>query len=117
MARLTLDDLFRLAVPADPQARPDGGAVAYTLTTARREPDENRAEIWLAVPGAEPRRLAEGACPRRSPDGRVPAYPRPVEGRPQVNLLPTDGREPRVLTPAPPGPGPPAGSPGGERSP
>ncbi|HLU72495.1 MAG TPA: hypothetical protein VKZ82_09950, partial [Nonomuraea sp.] len=67
MARLTLDDLFRLAVPSDPQARPDGGAVAYTLTTARREPDENRAEIWLAVPGAEPRRLAEGACPRWSP--------------------------------------------------
>ncbi|MEV4100923.1 S9 family peptidase [Nonomuraea sp. NPDC049649] len=115
MARLTLDDLFRLAVPSDPQARPDGGAVAYTLTTARREPDENRAEIWLAVPGAEPRRLAEGACPRWSPDGRVLAYLRPVEGRPQIHLLPMDGGEPRVLTAAPLGAGPPVWSPGGDR--
>src|SRR5690606_11146248 len=108
MARLTLDGLFRLLDPSDPQARPDGGAVAYTLTTARREPDENRAEIWLAVPGAEPRRLAEGACPRWSPDGRVLAYLRPVEGRPQIHLLLMDGGEPRWLTAAPLGACPPA---------
>ncbi|MEV4839965.1 S9 family peptidase [Nonomuraea sp. NPDC049486] len=115
MPRITLDDLFRLAVPSDPQPRPDGGAVAYTLTTARREPDGNHDEIWLAAPGAEPRRLAEGSCPRWSPDGRTLAYLRPVEGRPQIHLLPMDGGEPRVLTAAPLGAGAPVWSPGGDR--
>lgn len=83
MPRLSLDDLFRITVPSDPQLRPDGGAVAYTLTGSRKDPDENRTEIWLAAPGAEPRRLAEGSCPRWSPDGRALAYLRPVDGVPQ----------------------------------
>ncbi len=46
----------------------------------RKEPDENRTEIWLAAPGAEPRRLAEGSGARWSPDGRVLAYLQPVDG-------------------------------------
>ncbi|WP_219517733.1 S9 family peptidase [Nonomuraea ceibae] len=115
MPRLTLDDLFRIAVPSDPQTRPDGSAVAYTLTTSRREPDENRAEIWLAAPGAEPRRLAEGSCPRWSPDGRTLAYLRADGGPPQICLLPMDGGEPVALTSAPLGAGAPVWSPDGTR--
>ncbi|WP_049572331.1 S9 family peptidase [Nonomuraea sp. SBT364] len=115
MPRLTLDDLFRIAVPSDPQTRPDGSAVAYTLTTSRREPDENRTEIWLAAPGAEPRLLAEGTCPRWSPDGRTLAYLRAAGGPPQICLLPMDGGEPRALTAGPLGAGAPVWSPDGTR--
>ncbi|MFI6503255.1 S9 family peptidase [Nonomuraea typhae] len=114
MPRLTLDDLYRLAVPSDPQVRPGGAAVAYTLTSAVRDGDENVSEIWLAAPGAEPRRLATGTLPRWSPDGRTLAFVRPVDGKPQIHLLPMDGGEPRVLTAAPLGAGAAAWSPDGQ---
>ncbi|WP_230466339.1 alpha/beta hydrolase family protein [[Actinomadura] parvosata] len=110
-----LDDLHRFAVPADPALRPDGGAVAYTLTTTDVAADENRTEIWLAAPGAEPRRLAQGSAPRWSPDGRTLAFLRPVDGRPQLHLLPMDGGEPYVVTDAPLGAGPARWSPDGTR--
>ena len=113
MRRLTLDDLYGFAVPSDPALRPDGGAVAYTLTTADRESDANRSEVWLAAPGAEPRRLAEGSAPRWSPDGRTLAFLRPVDGVPQLHLLPMDGGEPMRLTSAPLGAGPAVWSPDG----
>ncbi len=115
MPRLVLDDLYRIAVPSDPRLRPDGGAVAYTLTTADRDSDENRAEIWLAVPGAEPRRLAAGSAPRWSPDGRLLAFLRPVDGCAQIHLLPMEGGEPRLLNSAPLGAGAPVWSPDGTR--
>ncbi|MEV1170772.1 S9 family peptidase [Nonomuraea sp. NPDC049784] len=115
MPHLALDDLYRLATPSDPQVRPDGGAVAYTLTTAVRDSDENRTEIWLAAPGAEPRRLAAGSEARWSPDGRTLAFLRPVDGRPQIHLLPMDGGEPAPVTSAKLGAGAPVWSPDGSR--
>ncbi|MEV0612384.1 S9 family peptidase [Nonomuraea sp. NPDC050404] len=115
MPRIDLDDLFRFAVPSDPALRPDGGAVAYTLTTIDRDADENHTEIWLAVPGAEPRRLAEGSAPRWSPDGRRLAFLRQVDGAPQLHLLPMDGGEPSLLTGAALGAGPACWSPDGTR--
>ncbi|MEV6867211.1 S9 family peptidase [Streptosporangium subroseum] len=118
MPRLSLSDLPRIAVPGDPRLRPDGSAVAYVVTTADRESDENRSEIWLAAPGAEPRRLTGGphdSSPRWSPDGHSLAFLRPVDGKPQIHLLPMDGGEPRVLTGAPLGAGAAVWSPDGAR--
>ncbi|MEV0347611.1 S9 family peptidase [Nonomuraea sp. NPDC050680] len=115
MPRLVLDDLYRIAVPSDPRLRPDGGAVAYTLTTADRDSDQNQAEIWLAAPGSEPRRLASGSTARWSPDGRLLAFLRPVDGQAQIHLLPMEGGEPRRLTSAPLGAGAPVWSPDGSR--
>ncbi|HEX4815275.1 MAG TPA: S9 family peptidase [Nonomuraea sp.] len=115
MTRLGLDDLYRIAVPSEPRLRPDGGAVAYTLTTADRDTDENRTEIWLAAPGAAPRLLARGSAPRWAPDGRTLAFVRPVDGAPQIHLLPMDGGEPRPLTAAPLGAGAAVWSPDGTR--
>lgn len=115
MPRLVLDDLYRIAVPSDPRLRPDGGAVAYTLTTADRDSDQNQAEIWLAVPGSAPRRLASGSMARWSPDGRLLAFLRPVDGQAQIHLLPMEGGEPRRLTSAPLGAGAPVWSPDGGR--
>ncbi|MFI6813124.1 S9 family peptidase [Nonomuraea sp. NPDC050328] len=100
MRRLTLDDLYRLATPSDPRIDPAGTAVAYTLTTSDRDGDATVAEIWLAAPGAEPRRLATGSAPRWSPDGSTLAFLKPVDGTPQLHLLPMSGGEPRVLTEA-----------------
>lgn len=116
MPRLSLSDLYRLAVPGDPRLCPDGSTVAYTVTRADRESDENRSEIWLAAPGGEPRRLTGGprdSSPRWSPDGRSLAFLRPVDGKPQIHLLPMDGGEPRVLTSAPLGAGAAVWSPDG----
>ncbi|SEG97288.1 Dipeptidyl aminopeptidase/acylaminoacyl peptidase [Nonomuraea solani] len=115
MPRLSLDDLYRFAVPSDPRLRPDGGAVAYTLTTPDRDTDENRTEIWLAAPGSPPRRLATGSAARWSPDGRTLAFVRPVDGKPQIHLLPMDGGEPYALTSAALGAGAPQWSPDGTR--
>ncbi|GAA0829640.1 TolB family protein [Streptosporangium amethystogenes subsp. fukuiense] len=117
MPRLSLSDLYHLAIPADPRLHPGGGATAYVITIADRESDENRSELRLAAPGVEPRRLTGGprdSSPRWSPDGGSPAFLRPVEGRPQLHLLPMDGGEPRVLTAAGPG-GPAVWSPDGTR--
>ncbi|GAA3106506.1 S9 family peptidase [Streptosporangium carneum] len=118
MPRLSPTDLYRIAVPGDPRLRPDGSAVAYVVTTADQESDGNRSEIWLAAPGAEPRRLTDGpsdSSPRWSPDGRVLAFVRPVDGKPQIHLLPMDGGEPRPLTTAPLGAGAAVWSPDGTR--
>ncbi|MFG1705744.1 S9 family peptidase [Nonomuraea sp. M3C6] len=115
MTRLSPDDLYRFAVPSDPRLRPDGGAVAYTLTTPDRDADENRTEVWLAAPGAPPRRLAQGSAARWAPDGRTLAFVRPVDGKPQIHLLPMDGGEPSALTSAPLGAGAPVWSPDGAR--
>ncbi|MGV9779464.1 S9 family peptidase [Streptosporangium sp. NPDC003464] len=118
MPRLSLSDLYRIAVPGDPRLHPGGSTVAYTVTTADREPDENRSEIWLAAPGTEPRRLTGGphdSCPRWSPEGRELAFLRPVDGKPQIHLLPMDGGEPRVLTTASLGVGAAVWSPDGSR--
>ncbi|MFI6318050.1 S9 family peptidase [Nonomuraea sp. NPDC050556] len=115
MRRLSLDDLYGLAVPGDPQLRPDGSAVAYTLTRADRESDANVTEIWLAAPGAAPRRLGAGSAPRWSPDGRTLAFVRAADGPPQIHLLPMDGGESRVLTSAKLGAGAPVWSPDGTR--
>lgn len=119
MPRLALEDLHRFAVPSDPALRPDGGAVAYTLTTVDRDGDENRSEIWLVScddPGAQPRRLAAGSSPRWSPDGRTLAFLRPAGGgAAQLHLLPMDGGEPSVLTSAALGAGAACWSPDGTR--
>ncbi|WP_405150205.1 S9 family peptidase [Sphaerisporangium sp. NBC_01403] len=116
MPRLSLSDLYRIAMPGDPRLCPDGSAVAYTVTTADEQSDENRSEIWLAAPGAEPRRLTGGprdSSPRWSPGGRSVAFLRAVDGKPQVHLLPMDGGDARVLTSAPLGAGAAVWSPDG----
>ncbi|WP_433360428.1 S9 family peptidase [Streptosporangium sp. CA-115845] len=118
MPRLSLSDLYHIAIPADPRLHPGASSVAYVVTTADRESDENRSELWLAAPGVEPRRLTGGprdSSPRWSPDGSSLAFLRPVEGRPQLHLLPMDGGEPRVLTTAALGAGPAVWSPDGTR--
>lgn len=105
--RLCLDDLFRLRPPSDARVSPDGRRVAFVVTAAEADADENRSRICVVDVGArgvaDPRPLTlgpAGATPRWSPDGRWLAFvaKRSGDERPQVWVLPTAGGEARRAT-------------------
>lgn len=58
--RFQLDDTFALRIPSDAQVSPDATCVAFALTEADRENDENVTTIWI-VP-------VEGGAPASTPD-------------------------------------------------
>lgn len=107
----------RLQRPSDPSVLPDGRAVVYVVTTVDREADEDVSRLWIAAPGTAPRALTHGrhdGAPRVSPDGSRLAFLRPVDGVPQLHLLPLDEPgEVRVLTGLASGAGPAVWSPDG----
>lgn len=104
---MTLRDIDRIVVPADPQLSPDGRTVAFTQATPSLE--QERTLSWIAavdIDGGEPVRLTQGdrdGMPRWSPDGRTLAFMRSVDGVGQVFALPMDGGEPQPLTRIPEG--------------
>ena len=68
-------DLFGLRVAADPQVRPDGGAIAYVRQTFDITNDNSQPSIWLIDPATgtqSPLVVDENAnfAPRWSPDGQ-----------------------------------------------
>lgn len=72
-------DLFGLRVAADPQVRPDGGAIAYVRITNDIMSDRGRPSIWLIDPasGAQSPLVVDQEAnlrPRWSPDGQRLAY-------------------------------------------
>ena len=101
------DDLYRVEDVSDPQVSPDGGWVAYVLTTSDREADEARSAIWMASwDGGQHLALtapAEGtAKPRWSPDGRYLAFMATPAGadkdKAQIMLLDRRGGDAHQLT-------------------
>jgi dipeptidyl aminopeptidase/acylaminoacyl peptidase len=98
------EDIFRLRDASDPRLSPDGRAVAFVVTMADEEADENRSSVWTVAAGggAAPAPLTRGdhdAHPRWSPDGRHLAFLRADDDKvPQIWLLPAAGGEARKLT-------------------
>jgi dipeptidyl aminopeptidase/acylaminoacyl peptidase len=80
MSGLHPSDVYLLAQAGEAQVAPDGGRVAYTVSTLDPVTNGTRSRVWLAdtAPGAAPRPLTAGEgrdrIPRWSPDGTLLAY-------------------------------------------
>src|SRR5882672_9451591 len=91
------DDARRAFTPADwykvsqvsaPTLSPDGGKVAFTVTTVREAENRQHTEVWVAsTTGGEAQRYTspsfESSAPRFSDDGKILYFtsPRPGAGR------------------------------------
>ena len=111
--RTRIDDLYELALPAQPAISPDGGQIAYTLRTVDREADKNVTTLWqVGVGGGAARQLTNGtsdSSPAWSPDGGTIAFLRDKD----IWLLPASGGEPKPVTTT--GAGAPVWSPDGSK--
>ncbi len=107
-------DLFKIRELGDVAVSPDGRNVVYTVRQAYRDSSAEedgeegeagyRTHLWLVpASGREaPRPLTRGehsaTDPQWHPDGGRLAFVRPVDGTPQVHLLPLAGGEPYPIT-------------------
>ena len=94
---MTPEQLAQIHVPSDPRLSPDGGRVAYVVSTPDLEEDHYDRKIWI-----EGEQFTSGpgdSAPRWSPDGTKLAFLRSIDGAPaQVTVIPVDGGEARVIT-------------------
>jgi len=72
----TANDWYRLTNVSAPAVSPDGGRIAFTVTTVLAGENKRHSEIWLvATSGGDPVRLTapgvESSNPRWSPDGKL----------------------------------------------
>ena len=88
------DDIYRTLAIDSLACSHDGAWIAYSVTRADREGDENKSSLWMVNwQGNEHVRLTEdsdgASSPAFSPDGRWISYlaERPAEGRTQLFLL------------------------------
>jgi dipeptidyl aminopeptidase/acylaminoacyl peptidase len=102
---VTGQDLTRLRGVSDPQISPDGGRVAFVVTTASEERDEYFSSVWVVdTAGGEPRRFTGGpahdSMPRWSPDGQWLAFlsDRGPRKKSQLHVMPAHGGEATALT-------------------
>jgi dipeptidyl aminopeptidase/acylaminoacyl peptidase len=76
---LSLDDLGRLKDVRDPQCSPDGGTVAFVVSSVDAKEDKSHSHIWLVgIDGANERQVTfsedSESSPKFSPDGRYLSF-------------------------------------------
>ena len=99
---LNPSDLFRLAMPSDPQA-PQGGRIFYVLATHDEPADEVFTAIWSARSGEAPSAFTQGKhdrAPRVSPDGKQLAFCGDRGDGKRIYVAALGGGEPRAIGPA-----------------
>ena len=102
--RVSIDDLFRINMVADPQLSPDGERIAFVVSHLDRDDNRYRSAIWMVAVDGEsaPIRYTHGggldSSPRWSPDGRRLAFLSDRSGDTQVYVMPTSGGESTQLT-------------------
>jgi dipeptidyl aminopeptidase/acylaminoacyl peptidase len=108
--RLTAEDLWRLARPAQPTLSPDGAQACVSVTTYDTEENKGRSKLWLlSAFGGEPRQLTEAGEkdgePMWSPDGGRIAFvaKRDKDEEAQLWLIAPDGGEAHRVTTMPTG--------------
>ena len=101
---LTPEDWYRFQPVSELQIAPDGGAVAYLVTSYDKESDESRAALWTADwahgEGVQLTRAESVSAPRFSPDGRYLSFlaARPADAPTQLWLLDRRGGEARQVS-------------------
>jgi dipeptidyl aminopeptidase/acylaminoacyl peptidase len=101
---LAPEDWFRFQDVSDLKIAPDGGAVAYLVTSYDKASDESRSALWLVDwAGKENVQLTHGesvSVPRFSPDGRYVSFlsAQPAGSTTQLWTLDRHGGKPRRLS-------------------
>jgi dipeptidyl aminopeptidase/acylaminoacyl peptidase len=78
-------DWYRVTTVSSPAMSPDGGRVAFTVTTVRESENERHSEVWVvSTAGGDPVRYTspgtESSNPRWSPDGKYLFFSSSREG-------------------------------------
>jgi dipeptidyl aminopeptidase/acylaminoacyl peptidase len=101
------DDLSRLAEVAEPVFSPDGGKVAYSVTTSNVEADKKQSDLWLVNWNGGQRRAltntpgSSETRPSWTPDGRSLLFLADRGGddaKTQVWMMPASGGKARQVT-------------------
>ncbi len=101
---MTIDDLYELRLPGDPQVSPDRSTILTTVLGIGRDTDEYRAALWImATDGTHARQLTSGqwrdSAPRWSPDGQWIAFrSKRDDSSPQLYVMPVHGGVPARIT-------------------
>lgn len=100
---LTIEGYITTPVVGDPQLAPNGGLVAFTISTPSLDSNRTTTKVWLAdVTTGESWQALSGAgndrAPRWSTDGRTLAFISTRDGTPQIWRLPIRGGEATRIT-------------------
>ena len=109
--KLSLDDLYRLRAVSSPEMSPEGGWVAYSVSTSDSVKDRSDGDLWMTSwDGRRSLRLTtskgDEGTPRWSPDGRYLAFLSSREDEREVDqvwLLDRSGGEAERVTDLPGG--------------
>ena len=100
---MTPEDYYDFQFISDPRMAPDGSQVAFVRAVVDDDRRGRDSAIWMvpADNSDSARPFTNGDSdrhPRFSPDGKNLAFLRPVDGDPQIHLIPLDGGEAVAVT-------------------